>query len=156
MSKKLAGKRIGDWTNLGGQLLPTKEVDTLRANIGTGKLDTWGKVHQKYNSFWKQYSIQKQRHAFASWCDLMETDKPTVQQWFYSLEKVKEIQEYISDQVYISRKKDYDNPFRQATFRNKEEMIASIGTIDENSFIKQVRGDTVAFNKQVQVIINRG
>jgi uncharacterized protein (UPF0297 family) len=155
MAKKLAGKRVRDWTNLGGQLIPTKEVDKVRADIASGKLDTWEKIHHRYDSLWAKYNLHKQQHAFASWCVLLETDKPTVKQWLTSLETAKEIQEYIRDQVYISRKKDYDNPYRQSTFRNREEMIAAIGTIDENSFVMQVREETEVFKKQVKELAKR-
>jgi hypothetical protein len=57
--------------------------------------------------------------------------------------------------VYISRKKDYDNPYRQATFRNDEEMRAAIGTIDDNSFIVQVRKETVDYKKTIADVIKK-
>jgi len=57
----------------------------------------------------------------------------------FCLEKTVKIQKFVCDQVYNSRKKDFDNPFRQATFRNMDEMNAALGTIEENSFIVQVR-----------------
>ncbi|MCQ2265734.1 MAG: hypothetical protein MJZ46_06830, partial [Bacteroidales bacterium] len=52
---------------------------------------------------------------------------------------------YICDQVYVSRKKDYDNQFRNATFRNETEKIAVIGKIDEVGFVKQIRRETREF-----------
>ena len=68
----------------------------------------------------------------------------------------KEIQEYVRDQVYTTRKKDFENPFRQATYRNMDEMTAAIGTIEDNSFVKQVRGETEEFEKRIQQIKKRG
>jgi len=65
------------------------------------------------------------------------------------------IQEFIRDQVYASRKKDFDNPFRQATYRNAEEMTAAIGTIEEDGFVRQVRTDTEEYGKRVQQIKER-
>ena len=44
--------------------------------------------------------------------------------------------------MYRTRKKDYENPFRQATYRNAEEMTAAIGTLEENSFVRQIRSET--------------
>ena len=35
-----------------------------------------------------------------------------------------------------------DTPIRQATYRNAEEMTAAIGTLDENSFVRQIRSET--------------
>jgi hypothetical protein len=155
MAKKLTGAHEKEWTNLGGQLTSAKDVTKLRSDIGSGKLDTWKKIHQRYNKLWADYPTQKQRHAFASWCRLLGNDKPTRQQWLTALDNAVEVQAYIRDQVYFSRKKDYDNPFRQSTFRNNEEMIAAIGTIDENSFVKQVRDETEIFKKRVYALKKR-
>ena len=72
------------------------------------------------------------------------------------MDKAVTIQEFIRDEVYNSRKKDYENPFRQATFRNMEEMTAAIGTVEDNSFVKQVQGETEEFKKNIEGIKKRG
>jgi hypothetical protein len=69
------------------------------------------------------------------------------------LDKAIDIQKYVCDQVYISRKKDYDNPFRKCTFRNDDEMIAAIGSIESNKFIVQIQEDTKVFNAKVNDFI---
>jgi hypothetical protein len=99
--------------------------------------------------------LDKQKHAFAILCELEGVDKLTDKLWNSFLDKAVEIQEFVSDQVYVSRKKDYDNPYRQATFRNKEEMKAAIGTIDDNSFIVQVRKETEDLKKLVKTLKNK-
>ena len=118
-------------------------------------MNSWDDIHKKYDTLWKKYPLEKQKHAFAVLCDLYGTDKISKDQWMMALDKSVTIQEFIRDQVYISRKKDYDNHFRQATFRNQKEMIATIGTIDDNSFIKQVRDETEAFKKIILKIKKR-
>ena len=158
MCKALKGYRVRAWTNLGGQLVPTSDVDRLRADIGCGKLDTWEKVHGRYDILWESYPHEKQKHAFAALCDLLEIsiDDLTKQQWVSAVDKAIAIQDYVCEQVYISRKKDDDNPFRQATFRNLAEMTATVGVAEENSFIKQVRNETEAFKKTAEEIKRRG
>jgi hypothetical protein len=52
--------------------------------------------------------------------------------------------------VYRTRQKDYQNPFRQATYRNAEEMTAAIGTLEENSFVRQVRSETETNLKRLE------
>jgi len=52
--------------------------------------------------------------------------------------------------VYISRKKDYENEFRNATFRNEAEKLAVVGSIDEVSFVKQIREETEKFVQLIQ------
>jgi hypothetical protein len=85
----------------------------------------------------------------------MNTERISDNMWESSLKKAVEIQEYISEQVYSSRKKDFDNAFRQATFRNAEEMKAAIGTIDDNSFILLVRKETEDFKTLVNMKLKR-
>ncbi len=54
----------------------------------------------------------------ATLLDLLGAKKLTAELWNAALDEAVRIQEYIRDQVYLSRKKDYDDPFRQTTFRN--------------------------------------
>ncbi|MFC1490903.1 DUF4954 family protein [Candidatus Latescibacterota bacterium] len=149
MSSSLYTARERKWTNLGGQLILSKDIDMLRADIGSGILSSWDNIHQRYDTFWEKYQLQKQNHAYASLCDLNSVEKLTREQLKKAMDKALNIQKYISDQVYLSRKKDYDNPFRQATYRNAAEMEAAIGTIDDNEFIKQIRTETEDFQRIV-------
>jgi hypothetical protein len=145
MCKALKGKRVKEWVNLGGQLIQKNDVDKLRSDIGTGKLKSWKDIHSRYNDLWTKYKTDKQKHAFATLCELSGIENIKKDDWKSALLKTIEIQKYVCDQVYNSRKKDFDNPFRQTTFRNTEEMKAGFGIIDENSFIVQVRKETEEF-----------
>ena len=147
MCDALKGSRQSQWTNIGGQLIPTKDVDQLRQDVGSGALGSWEDIHQRYDQLWQAYPLEKQRHAFAVLCQLYATKQLTKDQWVDALNGAVEIQQYVRDQVYISRKKDFDNPFRQATYRNLDEMTAAIGTIDDNSFVNQVRQETEKFEQ---------
>jgi hypothetical protein len=55
------------------------------------------------------------------------------------------VQGFVCEQVYASRKKDYDNPFRQATFADAAEMRAVLGTAEDNAFVREMRRETEAF-----------
>ena len=156
MCDKLRGERITDWVNIGGQLIPCEDVDKLRSDIGSGKLKSWAEIHNRYNSLWEEYSIKKQKHAYAIMSEIYGVKKQlSKEQWISALEKGSDIQEYINKQVYISRNKDFDNPFRHTTYRNMEEMTATIGTIEDNSFVKQVRSETQAFNQLIDKMKKR-
>lgn len=155
MVKELDCKREKNWVNLGGQLIPECDVDKIRSDIRSGKLDNWEKIHLRYDSLWEKYPLEKQKHAFASLNKILVTDTLTKDQWISAIDKAVNIQEFIRDQVYISRKKDFDNSFRQATYRNMDEMKATIGTIDDNSFVLQLRKETEAFRKFVSGIKQR-
>ncbi|MEA3500623.1 MAG: DUF4954 family protein, partial [Candidatus Marinimicrobia bacterium] len=138
----LSGKRKTKWENIGGQLIPQEDVEVLRKDIGSGKLKNWNDIHNRYDELWNDYQLEKQKHAYAIFCEILGTDNPTEKQWISVLDKGVEIQEYINKQVYISRKKDFDNTFTQATYRNMDEMTAAIGTIEDNSFVQQVKKET--------------
>ncbi len=74
----------------------------------------------------------------------------TKEMWIENLDKAVRIQQFVCDQVYQSRKKDYDNEIRSTTFRNEDEKIAVVGRIDDVSFVKQTREDTEKFKQRVE------
>ncbi|MBN1845913.1 MAG: DUF4954 family protein [Sedimentisphaerales bacterium] len=156
LQNALQGTRLRDWVNVGGQLMPAGEVDRLRADVAAGRLARWEDIHQRYDDLWSEYPRQKQQHAFAVLAELHGGDGLSREQWLEALAQAVQIQEYICDQVYLSRKKDYDNPFRQATFRHAEEMTAAIGTVDDNDFVKQVRQETEQFRQLAAAMSQRG
>jgi len=145
MAKALKGTRQRQWVNMGGQLVPAVDVDKLRADIRRGKISSWDDVHRRYDSLWERYPRDKQHHAYASLCGLLGTAELSAKQWRAACDEAARIQQYVCDSVYESRKKDYDNPFRQNTFRNVREQKAAIGTAEDNSFVKQIREETRLF-----------
>ena len=148
----MKGKRLRKWINLGGQTMPEENVDQLRADIREGKLKTWNEIHRRYDELWENYQAEKLRHAYFALMFLYKDDADvlTEEMWQENLDKAICIQHFICDQVYESRKKDYDNEFRNATFRNEAEKIAVIGKIDEVSFVKQIRKETEEFVSLIQ------
>ena len=148
----MRGKRLRKWINLGGQTMPEEYADQLRADIRDGVLNTWDDIHHRYDELWKDYQREKLRHAYFSLMFLYkdDTDVMTKEMWQENLDQALRIQQYICDQVYESRKKDYDNEIRSATFRNEAEKLAVVGRIDDVSFVKQTRQQTADFLTLVQ------
>ena len=156
MVQALSGPRKRCWVNLGGQLAPEAEVTRLLEDIKAGQLSTWDQIHQRYDETWRAYPRQKQAHGLACVMELLEISELTPELWNAALDKAADIQKHVRNQVYASRKKDFDDPFRQTTFRNKEEMRAVVGTAEESSFAKQVQRDTDVFCTQVEAVRARG
>jgi len=150
MCHVLRGKRRKEWANLGGQIMLQADLDKLREDIGTGTMSTWQEIHLRYDALWEKYVRDRQQHAFAVWCELLGRKTPGLSEWNFALDKALSLQQYVCDQVYISRKKDFDNPFKRNTFRNEAEMAATIGIIDDNSFIRQVREETEGLKKIIE------
>jgi hypothetical protein len=155
MVNALEGQRLESWENLGGQLVPKKDVDELRADIGSGSLNTWEEIHCRYEQLWERYPLDKQQHACAILCELLGTKRLTEEQWHQAMHKSIQVQEYISDQVYQTRKKDYDNPFRKITYDSDAELKAALGTVEENEFIIQVRKETEEYKEKLRAIMER-
>ena len=155
MCKALAGPRQRSWVNLGGQLAPEPEVARMLADIKSGALESWHEIHQRYDALWRDYPRQKQAHALASLLELLGVEQVTRDIWDDALDQAIRIQLYIRDEVYATRKKDYDNRFRHITFRNTEEMRAVMGEPQDNSFIRQVQEETQTFCTAVDALRSR-
>jgi hypothetical protein len=155
MARDLKGSRERSWVNLGGQLVAEPDVRQLIDDVTHGRLAGWDAIHGRYDELWQAYPRQKQIHALAVLLDLLDAAELTPELWDAAVDEAVRIQEYVRDQVYATRKKDYDDPFRKITFRNAEEMKAVLGTAEDNSFVKQVRRETEAFKGQVESIRTR-
>ncbi|MCR4824428.1 MAG: DUF4954 family protein, partial [Bacteroidales bacterium] len=142
LSAEFQGERQSSWVNLGGQLMAESDVDQLRADIRAGRLRTWKDIHARYDELWDRYPEDKLRHACQCLCALFGVRILSAADWKRAIREEERIQQYICDQVYLTRKKDYQNPFRQATYRSEAEMLAAIGELDDNSFVRQIRSET--------------
>lgn len=149
---ELESKRQREWINLGGQMMPGDRVDELHADIVSGKLDTWDAIHNRYDEIWQHYPIDKLRHAYLSLIFLLHIDSLTKDVFIETLDKFENILNYICEQVYLSRKKDYDNHFRNTTFRNEEERDAVIGKLEENAFVKQINKEIKDLKAKVEMV----
>jgi hypothetical protein len=157
MCADLTAPRQRNWVNLGGQLVPEPELNRLLEDVKGGRLASWPEIHARYDQLWQDYPRQKQAHALATLLDSIPgATRLRPELWDAILDDAVQIQQYICDQVYATRKKDYDDPFRQITFRNPGEMKAVLGTAEDNSFVKQVRQETEAFKQQVASVKARG
>jgi len=155
MQENLAAKRTSHWVNIGGQLVTEKDLADIIVKVKSAKLKNWDEIHNAYTELWQKYPLDKQKHAFATLLDLTLPEKVSVEWFTQMLDEAVSIQKYICEQVYISRKKDYDNEFRKNTYRNEQEQQACIGLIDENSFIVQIKQETELFTKRINTIKKR-
>jgi hypothetical protein len=155
LQSALHGPRKTQWVNLGGQLVPTEDVDQLRSDVAAGILDSWDAIHRRYDKLWASYPLEKQKHAYAVLSHLYETDILTGEQWHNALRESAAIQALVCQRVFESRQKDFDSPFMHMTFRSTEEMTATVGTVEENGFIKQVRQETETYKQTVERMLGR-
>jgi hypothetical protein len=152
----LGSVRVTSWVNLGGQLVRDQDCSGLIESIKSGKYDSWEHIHAAYERLDAGYGLEKQKHAYATLACLLDGKEPDKKTWIECLDRAVSLQEYVRDQVYLTRKKDYDNPIRKTTFRNAEEMQAVRGNPEDNSFVKLVRSKTEEFKRTVEEIKSRG
>ncbi len=136
------------WINVGGQVMPEGRVFDLFDAVKAGRINTWQQVHDFYAMCQKQYIEDKARYALY------------ILELLYSLPLNKfnaaVYEDITKDVAYVSmnmlessissREKDFKDFFRSITFKNKEEKDAVLGTLEDNSFLKNLRASTEDFN----------
>lgn len=155
MLAQLGGTAQHEWVNLGGQLVPAEEVARLRSEIRSGTLNSWPEIHRRYEELWDAYPLQKQRHSLATLLTVLGAGRLTTELWESAVQEAIRIQEYVCEQVFLTRRKDYQDPFRGITFRNHAEMEAVLGTAEDNSFVKRIQAETEAFRQLAAAALRR-
>ncbi|NJE06664.1 DUF4954 family protein, partial [Thermococcus sp. M36] len=143
-----------EWLNVGGQLLPVSSVNKLKQLIKTGKLSSWDAVHDYYTIEGNNYAEQKLKHALASFIEISKVnikkiDKATLNSL---LDEALVMQQWITENIFTSREKDYTNPFRKMLYNSDEEMNKVVGPLADNSFINQQKEELKAFTKEIAVL----
>jgi hypothetical protein len=178
----LAGQRIREWINLGGQIVPAHKVDEMRRRIGNGELADWDTIHGEYGKMYGEYPLDRARHSFAV-LNLLRSDYAaapgvaivseaaasgseasghapapgtfstlSATDFSRELDTALGTRAFIETQIRITREKDHRDHFRRMTYRNEEELRAVIGDVDSNSFVKMAATETVAFAARVAAI----
>jgi hypothetical protein len=175
------GERVKSWVNSGGQIVPAFRVDKLRKEICEGKYKNWDEIHHEYDLWNEEYPLDKCRHAWAVLTHFGELDFvrnkllgkaidfaqdkslgkntsnkiPNTEDFKKELTIVLDIHNWIEEQIFESRAKDYRNQFKKATFRNKAEMEQVLGKPEDNSFIRLVKNEGINFKKMINRVITR-
>ena len=141
-----------EWLNAGGQIIPLEKIDELREKVKGGEIASWDEVHAFYDACAASYLADKTRYALY----LLECiygvpfERCSAEQYRNLVESVAAV----SDDMYAlsvsSREKDYTDYYRKMTYRNREEMDAVLGTIDDDDFLRMLKDDTERFNKKLR------
>ena len=144
-----------EWKNIGGQLMPSSNVETLKKKIKTDKIKSWSEVHDFYRREGAEYHKNKLVHAYTSLLEIENiTSKQFTPELFKTLlQKSIDTKTWMSKGIYESREKDYKNPFRKMVYETKEEMDAVVGKIEDNHFIQDQFKELESFKKTVKNLI---
>ncbi len=145
------------WINVGGQLMKETDVEKLKQQIITGKIQSWQQLHEMYKKIGADYPSDKLEHAYTSLMEVLNiTSKQFTATTFNEiLQKAITIKEWMCKGIYESREKDYTNPFRKMVYDTKKEMDKVIGKIEDNTFIQQQLEELDAFKKDVKEVIKK-
>jgi hypothetical protein len=143
-----------DWINAGGQLVRKKALEQLKTLIKNGKIKNWDEVHEWYRLQSKKYKRDKINHAAATLLELTRFAPHQInkKRLITLLEEAKETENWIANQITLSRKKDYLNPYRKMLYDTDAEMKEVIGALEENPFIKQQNEKMQGFLKKIERI----
>jgi hypothetical protein len=148
---------VARWVNAGGQLIRESELQRLIQQIKGGKVKDWRQVHQFYTTQGENYSRDKLQHALAALkqvhgIHLRKDGKTALKEVLLQGVATKE---WMTAGIYASRAKDYTNPFRQMVYSSKEEMNVVVGSLQDNSFIRQEKLALKNYKKETEAIIQK-
>jgi Domain of unknown function (DUF4954) len=142
------------WTNVGGQLIPTTEINKLTVQVSSGKIKNWAAIHSFYKKQASLYPEQQLQHALAALQAVygihLKKNNAALKQLLLQSTYTKE---WMVKGIYESRAKDYTNPFRKMVYANRNEMDTVTGKLETNSFIKQEQDNLLVYKNNVQHII---
>ncbi len=153
--KNLESKEVyTEWVNVGGQLMPKKELDKLKTDIKSGKLGSWEAIHKRYDKLWADYPQDKARYALYTlkFNNNYNNLKQLEDNWESMLIEVNQTLEYVYESAYSTRQKDYDDYYRSVTTDNEEEKIAVIGDINKNEFLVELKKQIENINELIDKI----
>ncbi len=127
------------WTNIGGQLIPQKNVNDLITKIKKDNITSWDLVHAFYELESEKYISRRDHHALACLETITNTplSKLTTTKLTDWIDNYFEIKKDITARIQNTRAKDYANPFRKMVYENEAEMNAVVGSLKDNSFINE-------------------
>ncbi|SHM74233.1 protein of unknown function [Cyclobacterium lianum] len=130
---------LASWSNVGGQMIQEADLEAIISSIKKGRISSWSKLHKQYKHLGDDYASSKTVHAFR----LLMKDQGSKEVSEELLEKMLfsaiEFRSWLSEQVLLSRKKDYDNKFRNMVYQSLDERDLVLGSLDHNSFIREDR-----------------
>ena len=146
---------LAPWINAGGQLIRESELQRLIQQIKTGKVKEWRQVHQFYTTQGVNYPKDKLQHALAALkqvhgINIRRAGRTALHDL---IQKGVTTREWMTKGIYESRAKDYSNPFRKMVYDSMEEMNVVVGSLQDNSFIKQERAALKNYKKETEDII---
>ena len=147
-----------EFVNVGGQLIPSQELDGLLSGIRNGKFNNWEKIHQFYRAQSLKYDDYVLQHCIASLKEISNSNGKSfssAKRWTNWMTEFLQTEEKIQKNILATRRKDYENPFRKMIYGSSKEMEAVLGPLENNSFLKEQSAHFIGLKKQISEIQKR-
>lgn len=145
---------LSSWMNVGGQLIQRTAIEKLIAQIHQGKVKSWEQVHAFYKEQGDRYAQEKFVHAMAALQSVygihLKKIKPADMQQL--LQQSLAVKTWMTEGIYVSRAKDYKNPFRKMVYETTAEMNKVLGKLEDNGFIKQEKASLEEYKKTIALL----
>lgn len=141
-----------NWVNAGGQIIPQEKLDEMFSLVKERRINTWNEVHAFYDECQKSYCGYKVRYAVYLLERLYSTPITMFGKDMFDdlMRDVAYVSLNMLESSISTRGKDYTDFFRSITFRNKEEKNAVLGELCDNSFLKDLKQSTEAFDSALE------
>lgn len=138
--------------NVGSQLIPVHKLDLLLKDLKDRKINSWDELHSQYHQLSSDYIFDKLGHSLASLMEITNTNPENWDSAFWKalFDEALEVKKWICDEIYNSRSKDYDNPFRLMVYESIEEMNEVVGRLEDNSFINLQSSELESFKMKIE------
>ncbi len=148
---------LSEWKNIGGQLIRSDEIDRLHQQLKSGKIKSWEDIHNFYNTQADNYAEEKLKHALAALKKIhgISLSKKSAPAFLSLLRNSVSTKQWMTEGIFESREKDYENSFREMVYNSAEEMNKVVGSLADNPFIIQERERLASFRKQVNSILRK-
>ncbi|MEP7323146.1 MAG: DUF4954 family protein [Saprospiraceae bacterium] len=153
-TKTIPEAKAHQWTNLGGQLVTTRQLNVLLQSVEKGSIGSWTEVHDQYIGMKDQYHQHKLEHALACYCKVFKIKQASLD-WKLIIQKAVLMNDWILSQIIKSKSKDFVNPFRKMMYDTQEEMDSVLGTMDDIPFLNAARQDHLTFALESKQLLKK-
>ena len=152
IDRMVAESELESWENVGGQLIPLSALTTMKSDIKSGAIGSWVEIHSFYREVEQNYGENRLRQAIAAYREISEGMdlSGTIHDL---LEESLETRKWITEGIYESRAKDYQNGFRSMIYGSEEEMECVVGKLEDNDFIGESRKEAEKFERDIRRIM---
>lgn len=146
-----ARNKLNEWMNIGGQMIPSEDVKKALKQVTSGGIDSWDDLHDWYRQEGENYAEKRTRHALAAFKKLtgLQLNNLDGEKLGNLMDEAYQTRKWLSEKVYESRAKDFENPFKTMLYDNAEEMKEVLGSMEDNEYIEFEKKDLAAFKSKI-------